>query len=180
MSACIERLTRNQRIGKEEKAVGDIDKFIADALAPETLPVEGQPWTIDTYKKAEWAIATVDHANTMIAKIEAAKQEAIRRFEESAELAEAPYKRSIDTLKMYLEPFARKELEGGKRKSMVLAGKMLCFRTTPDGLKITDERAAIEWRKYIVPMLSRLRKVYLKTLSRSILTNVENLLTGWI
>jgi hypothetical protein len=135
----------NQTVGAE------VDRFIADALAPEEkLPAERGEWQIDSYRSAEWAIATADYALAQIAKSDAALKEAIPRFQESAAKAKAPHESTIEFMHHALEPWVRKELDG-KRKSMIVAGKRLGFRKLPDSLEIVDEGAAKAWAKEHLP-----------------------------
>lgn len=129
----------------------EVDRFIADSLAPEGQPpAERGEWQIDSYRSAEWAVATADYALAQLAKIDAALEEAIRRFRDGAAKARAPHERTIEFMSHALEPWVRKELDG-KRKSMIVAGKRLGFRKSPDSLEIVDEEAAKAWAKEHLP-----------------------------
>lgn len=129
----------------------EVDRFIAEALEPEGGDVtKREGWQIESYRSAEWAIATADYALAQIAKIDAALDEAVKRFRESAEKAKAPHLASLEFMVGALEPWVRKELDG-KRKSMVVAGKRLGFRKSPDSLEIVDEAAAKAWAKENLP-----------------------------
>lgn len=131
--------------------MSDVDRFIANALAPEPgLPMERGKWEIDSYRSAEWAIATADCALAEIAKIDEALEEAIRRFRAGAEKAKAQHLATIEFMYHALEPWVRKELDG-KRKSMIVAGKRVGFRKLPDSLEIVDEDATKAWAKEHLP-----------------------------
>jgi len=129
----------------------EVDRFIAAALSPEEqLPAERGEWQIETYRSAEWAIATADCALAEIAKIDEALEEAIRRFRAGAEKAKAQHLATIEFMYNAQEPWVRKELDG-KRKSMIVAGKRVGFRKLPDSLEIVDEDAAKAWAKEHLP-----------------------------
>lgn len=137
----------------DELGALEVDRFIADALAPENGALQGpanEAWAVDSYRSAEWAIATADCALAEIAKIDAAFEEAVRRFRKGAEKAKAQHLATIEFMYHALEPWVRKELDG-KRRSMIVAGKRLGFRKLPDSLEIIDEEAAKAWAKEHLP-----------------------------
>lgn len=108
----------------------------ADA-APETF-------TPDTPEKADWVLCKIADAHAKAARIRENMELMAREAERDAERLEWQFGAA-------LQAFARKETEGGRKKSVRLPNGVLGFRTKPAGVQIADTGAALAWAKQHLP-----------------------------
>ena len=124
-------------------------------------------FTPDTAEKANWVLGLIADRRAAAARIRA-----------NAELMAREQDREADALEWRFGPalqaFVRKELEGGKKKSVRLYNGVLGYRTKPAGVSVTDEAAALVWAAESLPAAVR-QVLDKKALTEALLTSGEAL-----
>lgn len=104
----------------------------------------GDAFTPDTPEKADWVLDKIADARGRAARIREHAETMAKQAESEATFLEWKYGAALQDL-------ARRELAGGKRKSLTLFNGVLGFRTKPAGCQIGDTKAALDWARVNLP-----------------------------
>jgi len=103
-----------------------------------------ESFTPDTAEKVDWVLGKIADHRARAARIR-----------ENAELMARAEEREAESLEWRFGPalqdFARKELEGGKKKSVRLFNGVIGFRTRPASVSVTDPGQALSWARVNLP-----------------------------
>lgn len=101
-------------------------------------------FTPDTEAKADWVLGKIADARTRAARIRENAELIAREQDRQAEMLEWKFGPA-------LQDFARRELAGGKKKSIRLFNGVIGYRTKPGSVSVTDETAALTWARENAP-----------------------------
>jgi phage host-nuclease inhibitor protein Gam len=136
---------------------------IADAAAGELVdlaapPAERGPFEVHDYGAANWCLRKIERIEGRCAARAAAVEAECRRLREWAERENARERESADFLAAKLEPWARGELDGQRRRSIGLPDGTVGFRSTPGRVEVTDEAAALAYCEANLPEAVKVKK----------------------
>lgn len=121
----------------------DEDTAAAQGLYDEA-PTNEPGFTPDTKEKADWVLSKIADAKGRAARIREHAETMAKQAEAEATFFEWKYGAA-------LQDFARKELAGGRRKSLTLYHGVIGFKSKPAGCQIGDSKAALVWAKEFLP-----------------------------
>ena len=121
-----------------------IQAMPATADTPDAGTGENDAFTPDTKEKADWVLGRIADARGRAARIREHADTMAKQAEAEATFLEWKFGAALQDL-------ARRELAGGKRKSLTLYHGVLGFRTKPAGVSIGDSKAALEWARQNLP-----------------------------
>ena len=117
-----------------------------DGAAAETTP---ESFTPDTPEKADWLLGRLADLRGRAARVRDNGEKMARELEHQAAFLEMRYGAA-------LQDFARRELDGGRRKSLRLYNGVIGFRVNPARVVIAgdtdaDAAAALDWARANLP-----------------------------
>lgn len=120
--------------------------------APETLETapeaEGTPFVPDDAEKVDWVLSKVADHRARAARIR-------ENADKMAREADAEAESLLFLFGPALQDFARRELAGGKKKSIRFFHGVIGYRTKPAGLTVTNEPEARAWAEANLPSALR-------------------------
>ena len=113
--------------------------------SPEQEVQEG--FAVRDLQSADWCLAKALSAQKRINEIEAYAEAAIAEARKRIEREVSGYRRTVERMATFLEPWVRERLAGEKRKSLRLLSGRVGLRKSPDRLEVTDAELAIAYLK---------------------------------
>ena len=111
----------------------------ADGVSQEV----SQDFAVRDLQSADWCMAKALSAQKRINELEAYAEAAIAAARARIEKETSRYRRTVQTMEAFLEPWVRERLAGEKRKSMYLLSGRVGFRKSQPSLLVKDEAAAV-------------------------------------
>lgn len=105
---------------------------------------EANAFMPDTPEKADWVLKQIARHRSDAARVRENMELMARESEREADRLEWQFGAA-------LQAFARRETEGGRKKSVRLPNGVLGFRTKPAGVQIADTDAALAWARQNLP-----------------------------
>ncbi len=133
-----------------------MDNIIETIFGKEIEETKKEDFRVDTLKKANWCATMADSAFKKILEAEQMKEEAMARIDEWFEDYTKEYKGTIDKMEELLDPWVWDEIKEKKSKSIKLLNGTAGFRSTPESIKIKDDKAIVEEAKmYGIPVQTK-------------------------
>lgn len=136
-----------RRLAEAQETAQNAPTFTADGPdAPDVITdaPQGEAFTPDTTDKADWVLCKIADHRARAARIREHAEAMAKQAEADATFLEWKYGAALQDL-------ARRELAGGKRKSLTLFHGVLGFRSKPAGCQIGDTKAALVWARENLP-----------------------------
>lgn len=109
--------------------------------SPEQEVQEG--FAVRDLQSADWCLAKALSAQKRINEIEAYAEAAIAEARKRIEREVSSYRRTVERMATFLEPWVRERLAGEKRKSLRLLSGRVGLRKSPDRLEVRDEKRTV-------------------------------------
>ena len=107
-------------------------------------PAEYGEFRLDSEDKVNWALGKLGNWEAEQARVKAQSTLILARIAKE----QAAF---LDRFQAELEEYTRKQIEGGKRKSVDLLQGRMAFRKVPSNISVTDRDAAIAYAKANLP-----------------------------
>jgi phage host-nuclease inhibitor protein Gam len=125
--------------------------------------VEKEPFAVTNYTEGNWAVTKAIEATAMIAAKEAQAAEWKKKIDDWLTKEKQEYIYTVQKMEELLRPFAEKEVEGKKTRTVSFPNGKAGFRKSPDKLEIEDEKATLAWAKEHKPEAVKVTESVLKT-----------------
>jgi hypothetical protein len=116
-------------------AIDEIFKSLEDFLLDDTAGAvyceEGQGFAIKDLEGATWAVRKIERSERNIEEVKAVAAKQIARIQAWVDETTQTERKTIEVMQQLLQPWAEKELQGGKKKSLKVLDFTLGLRKSP-------------------------------------------------
>lgn len=124
-----------------------MNNIIETIFGKELEETKKEDFQVDSLSKANWCATMADSAFNKILKAEQMKAEATAHIDKWFEDYTKEHTDTIDKMKELLAPWVSEEIADKKSKSVKLLNGVAGFRSSPESIKITDEKKMVEEAK---------------------------------